>query len=103
MSPGSAWEEKILSSIDKGIDAFGPSVKNVLYYRFSAIYNSQRGDILKKPDLFAESLRTFFGERAFHVEAAIVGSVIDTFHLSDVTYSDSLVRVIHEAVKQNRE
>ena len=63
--------------------------KSVLYYRFSAIYNSQRGDILKKPDLFTESLRAFFGERAFHVEDAIVGSVIDTFHLSDVTYSDS--------------
>jgi hypothetical protein len=100
--PSSAWEERILASIDKGIDAFGPSVKNVLYYRFTSIYNSKRQEILRKPELFTESLRTFFGERSFHVEDAIVASLIDTFHLTDVTYADSLTRAIHEAVKQNR-
>jgi hypothetical protein len=99
---GSSPEEKLLSSIDRGIDAFGPSVKSVLYYRFSSIYNSERKDILKKPQLFTESLRNFFGDRSFHVEESIVASIIDAFHLSEVNYADSLTRVVHEAVKQNR-
>ena len=102
-SQGFSGEEKLLTSIDKGIDTFGPSVKNVLYYRFNTIYHSQRKDILKEPQLFTESLRNFFGDRSFHVEEAIVASIIDTFHLVDVNYADSLTRVIHEAVKQNRD
>jgi hypothetical protein len=77
-------------------------VKGVIYYRFSTIYNSKRDEIPRKPELFSESLRTFFGERGYHVEAAIVASIIDAFHLVEVTYSDSLVRTINEARKQLR-
>ena len=95
-------DSKLLESIDRGLDVFGTSVKSVIYWRLSTIYHSERSEIPRKPELFSESLHIFFGERGFHVETSIVASIIDTFHLTEVTYSDSLVRTIHEARKQLR-
>ena len=92
-------EEQILECIDEGLDVFGKTVKNVIYYRLKTLNNLDRKDIIKKPDVFAECLRTFFGERAFNVEAAIVASILGTFHLEDVTLSDSTTRAIIGARK----
>jgi len=92
-------EEKILESIDKGLDVFGTSVKSVVYYRFKTISNLEREDIARKPEQFSECLRSFFGQRAFNVEAAIVESLLETFHLTDVRQSDSATRAIVEARK----
>jgi hypothetical protein len=93
-------ESKLLDCVDRGLDVFGKDVKNVIYWRFSTIYNSEKKDIPKKPELFTESLRAFFGERAFSVEEAIVASIISSFHFSQLDYSDSLTRAIHEARRQ---
>lgn len=102
MIPSGAREEDLLQSIDAGLDVFGKSVKSVIYWRFSKIYQSGREDIPRKPELFTESLRSFFGERAFSVEASIVGSIINNFRLPDLRQSDSLIRAIVEARKQIR-
>jgi len=99
---GDESESKLLDCIDKGLDVFGTTVKSVIYWRFKTIYNSERSEIPRKPDLFSESLRAFFGDRGYHVETAIVASLVDEFKLTEVTYSDSLVRAIHEARKQLR-
>ncbi len=99
---GNESESKILECIDNGLDVFGTSVKSVIYWRFKTIYNCERSEIPRKPELFSESLRAFFGDRGYHVETAIVASLVDAFHLTEVTYSDSLVRAIHEARKQLR-
>jgi hypothetical protein len=96
-------DDKILECIDNGLDVFGSSVKDVIYWRFQKIYNHSRQDIVRKPELFSESLVAFFGERAFHVEQMVVGSLVNSFHLSNVQYSDSLTRAIHEAHKMLRE
>jgi hypothetical protein len=92
-----ADEEKILECIDEGLNIFGSSVKNVIYWRFRTIYNSEREDIIRKPELFRECLRTFFGERAFNVEASIVASICTNLRLSTVQMSDSVTRAINEA------
>jgi hypothetical protein len=96
-------DEKILECIDMGLDVFGKSVKPVIYWRLKTLSNLERKDIVRKPEVFAECLRTFFGERAFHVEAAIVASIMDTFHLPDVNLSDSATRAITAARKQVQE
>lgn len=77
-------------------------MKTVIYYRFQTVYNQDRKDIVRKPELFSECLRTFFGERAFHVEASIVAVISERLHPSDVTLSDSLTRAIVEARNQSR-
>jgi hypothetical protein len=92
--------EKVLKCIDSGLDVFGPTVKNVIYYRLKTLHNLDRTDILKKPEVFSECLRSFFGERAFHVEQSIVASILGSFHLTDVNLSDSATRAIVEARKQ---
>jgi hypothetical protein len=92
-----AGEEKILQCIDEGLNVFGSSVKNVIYWRFQTIYNSGREDIIRKPDLFSECLRSFFGERAYNVEAAIVGSIASNLKVQSVQMSDSMTRAISEA------
>lgn len=92
-----AGEEKILQCIDDGLNVFGSSVKNVIYWRFQTVYNCQREDILKKPELFRECLRTFFGERAFNVEVAIVGSIAASLHVPTLQISDSMTRAVNEA------
>ena len=90
-------EDKILECIDKGIDVFGSTVKSVIYYRFKVTFDLERKDIIRKPEQFSESLRAFFGERAFNVEASIVAAILDTFPLSDVNLSDSAARAIVSA------
>ena len=92
-------QEEILQCIDSGLDVFGTTVKNVIYFRFKTILNLERTDIVRKPEAFSESLRSFFGERAFNVEAAIVASIIGRFHLTELNPSDSAVRAIIEARK----
>jgi hypothetical protein len=95
-------DERILECVDKGLDVFGSSVKTVIYWRFKTVYNQERGDIPRKPDLFSECLRTFFGERAFSVEGSIVAVISDRLHPSNVNISDSLTRAITEARNQLR-
>jgi hypothetical protein len=95
-------EDAILECIDAGIDVFGKSVKNVIYWRLQTIHNLDRKSIPRKPELFSEGLRSFFGERSFSVEQSIVAVLVDRFHLKDVTYSDSMTRAIIEARKQVR-
>ena len=92
-------EEKILECIDAGIDVFGSTVKQVIYFRLKTLNSQDRKDIIKKPEIFSECLRGFFGERAFLVEHAIVASILGTFHLSGVNLSDSSTRAIIEARK----
>jgi len=92
-------QEDILKCVDSGIDVFGSSVKNVIYFRFETIFNLKRADIVRKPEVFSECLRSFFGERGFHVESAIVAAIIAKFHLSDVNLTDSAVRAVVEARK----
>jgi hypothetical protein len=92
-------EENILECIDTGLDVFGKSVKDVIYWRLKTLQNLDRRDFVRKPEIFAEGLRSFFGERAFHVEASIVASILGTFHLEDVNLSDSVVRAITSARK----
>ncbi len=93
-------ESRILECVDEGLDVFGVSVKTVIYWRFRTIYNCQREDILRKPELFTESLRTFFGDRAFHVEASIVASLTVKLKLAGVEPSDSLTMAVTNARKQ---
>ena len=95
-------EDRILECIDEGIDVFGKSVKDVIYWRLQTIHNLERKNIPRKPDLFSESLRTFFGERSLSVEQSIVTVLINKFHMKDVTFSDSMTRAITEARKQVR-
>jgi hypothetical protein len=92
-------EEKILECVDAGIDVFGSTVKQVIYYRLKTLNNLDRKEVVKKPEVFAECLRGFFGDRAFLVEQAIVASIQGTFHLADVSLSDSATRAIVEARK----
>ena len=92
-------EEKILVCIDAGIDVFGDTVKNVIYWRLKTLSGLDRKDIVKKPEIFSQCLRDFFGERAFNVEAAIVASILGTFHVTDVALSDSATRAIVGARK----
>jgi hypothetical protein len=95
-------EERILECVDRGLDVFGSSVKTVIYHSFQVSYNQDRKDIIRKPELFSQCLRSFFGERAFHVEAAIVAVISDRLHPVNVTLSDSLTRAIVEARNQSR-
>ena len=95
-------EYAILECVDAGIDVFGKSVKNVIYWRMQTVHNLDRKDIPRKPELFSESLRSFFGERSFSIEQSIVAALMDRFHMKDVTYSDSMARALIEARKQLR-
>jgi hypothetical protein len=92
---------KILECVDRGLDVFGTSVKAVVYWRFQTVYNQERKDILHKPEKFSECLRTFFGERAFSVEAAIVAAINEQLRPNNLKLSDSLTRAITEARNQN--
>ena len=95
-------EDAILECVDAGIDFFGKSVKNVIYWRMQTIHHLERREIPRKPELFSDGLRSFFGERSYSIEAAIVAALVDRFHMVGVTYSDSMTRALVEARNQLR-
>ncbi len=65
--------EKLLLLIDKGLDRFGPTVKNVAYFKFEKDNELNPKDIPEFPNLFIETI-----DRMFGAGAPIVKSYIET-------------------------
>ena len=90
-------KEKVLQSIDSGMDVFGTTVKTVVYFRMKSLYHLERGDILQNPEAFAECIENFFGAKAVHVEKAIVSSLMLKLLLPEIHLGDHLPNAITKA------
>jgi hypothetical protein len=64
-------QDLFLSSIDRGLDAFGPSVRAVVYFELKRLHGILREDIPLKPDSFVATIDQLFGVGATSVSRAI--------------------------------
>jgi hypothetical protein len=65
-------EQEILNCIDRGMDAYGNSFKQVIYFKMQQISDTEREGMLRKPQGLALALEEIFGAGAKSVERAIV-------------------------------
>jgi hypothetical protein len=92
--------EDVLECVDVGLDAFGSTIKKVVYFRFETAYDLQRRDILRRPKAFHECLGNFFGKGAPLVEASIVAAIGRKFPFIKTDSDDTVATVLIEMRKQ---
>ncbi len=81
-------ELDILSCIDKAFSRFGPSVANVVYWKFSFTTKLGKNQIQQRPDLFSSTLREIFRDGAGVIEQAIINELISKYNLPNRNYKD---------------
>jgi hypothetical protein len=53
--------DRVLLSIDAGLQQYGSSVAQVIYFRLEKLYGLKKEEIPKKPEIFVQLLDEFFG------------------------------------------
>jgi hypothetical protein len=64
-------EDAFLSSIDRGLDAFGANIHTVVYYELKTQFGVTREEIPIKPDKLVLTIERIFGVGAFSVSRSI--------------------------------
>ena len=88
-----ALPQGILECIDGGLNVFGASVKNVVYWGLEHEYGMKRMDVLTKPETFCSFLNEIFGAGSKIVESWIVKKLISKFEITDF-HEDQLSKAI---------
>lgn len=89
---------KILSCIDRALDCYGDSVKQVIYWNFEKQFNITRDKIPDHPEKFVEALEKIFGGGAGIVERTIVNE-ISSLPGMDKLGSDDLTKALRTGCK----
>ena len=58
----------LLQCIDRGLEKFGRSVKQSIYWKISILYGSPEEAILSKPETFLRVIRTTFRDSSAGIE-----------------------------------
>jgi hypothetical protein len=66
---------QLLSSLDRALDEYGASVKQVVYWNFERTYGYERSEIFNHPEEFVKTLNTIFGGGAAIVERKISAQI----------------------------
>lgn len=80
--------DRVLECIDKGLETFGESVKQAIYWRLESEYRLRRKDIVAKPDVFSKNLFKIFGVGTKTVEHVIIERLRNTFGIGDAMVRD---------------
>lgn len=80
--------DRVLECIDKGLDTFGESVKQAIYWRLESEYRLRRRDIVEKPDVFSKNLFKIFGVGTKTVEQIIIEKLRITFDIPNIMVQD---------------
>lgn len=80
--------DRVLDCIDKGLETFGASVKQAIYWRLEAECRLKRKDIVNKPDVFSKNLFRIFGVGTKTVEQVIIERLRATFGIGDTIVQD---------------
>ena len=89
--------DRLLDSIDRGLDTFGESVKDVIYWKLENKYHVKRKEIESEPDKFVSSLRDMFGIGSRTVEVKIAEQLRVSFGMPELGSDD-----LASAIKQIR-
>jgi hypothetical protein len=78
----------IIGCIDKAFSRFGQSVFSVVYWKFQFDTNLAKEDIVKRPDLFCNTIREIFRDGSIVIERAIIEELKLGFNLPDRNYKN---------------
>ena len=90
----------ILEAVEKGLDHFGPSFKNVVFHELKVTYNLDSKLITVKPNTFSEFLDRLFSIGAVTIRKAIVREIGLRFSLP--TDQEDISSVIKKARSSSR-
>jgi hypothetical protein len=78
----------VISCIDRAFSRFGQSVFSVVYWKFHFDTNLAKEEIMKRPDLFSNTIREIFRDGSVVIEQAIIEELKFGFNLPDRNYRD---------------
>src|SRR5487761_427176 len=61
-----------LQYLDKALDHYGSSVKQVVYWKFEKTHNLSRNEIYAHPEQFVETIRAIFGTGTSSIEKDMI-------------------------------
>jgi hypothetical protein len=92
-----ACNSKVLEFVDRGLDHFGPTTKQVVYWNLWIRYNLKKNEIPIRPEKFVELIREIFGDGSHSIEQVIIQEMAMSQELKGVNSSD-----LTTALKQAR-
>ncbi len=93
--------EIFLSSIDRGLDAFGSNVHTVVYYELNKWFGISREEIPLKPEMLVSTIDKIFGVGAVAVSRAIQKELEVSYGIKGLSQKDlvtALRTAYHEQV-----
>ncbi len=78
----------IIGCIDRAFSRFGQSVFSVVYWKFHFDTNLAKEEIVKRPNLFSNTISEIFRDGSIVIERAIIEELKFGFRLPDRNYKD---------------
>jgi hypothetical protein len=91
-----AYSSQILKFVERGLDAYGPMTKRVVYWQLWIRFKLTKKDIPSHPEKFVQSIRDVFGDSSSSIEQVIIREMITSSELQGVDSSD-LITALKQA------
>jgi hypothetical protein len=91
----------LLNSLDKALDQYGASVKQVVYWKFETTFGYDRGSVFSHPNEFIKTLETVFGAGAKVVEKRISYEIMLVRGVGKDSSGGTLVDLFRAARREN--
>jgi hypothetical protein len=87
----------LLRCIDKGLENFGKSVKQTIYWKISILYGSPQEAIISNPAILVEVIRNTFRDSAIGVEKFLINEIVSSFgRFEDCDTLEATLKVMRE-------
>ena len=80
-----------MSCLERGLDHYGSTTKQVVFWELEKSYKVRENEILMQPEKFVRCLRQIFGPGSKTVEKVIIEEIKSSPRYSDVNDSDLIV------------
>lgn len=82
----------LLQCIDKGLERFGTSVKQTIYWKISILHGSLQNAIIANPSIFINVLRELFHDSSVGVEESLLKEISEVFGSCDGNTLEDAIR-----------
>jgi hypothetical protein len=89
--------EYVTSCLERGLDHYGPTTKQVVFWELDKNFKVKENKILMQPEKFVKCLRQMFGPGSKTIEKVIIEEIKSSPQYSNVCDSDLIL-----ALKQMR-
>ncbi len=96
-----AFDEILLDCIDRALDTFGQTTKQVVYWNLTQQDDIQgRGGILKNPEAFERALWKMFGPGVACIRWEIIREIKNGFDLDDKAKIEDIPTAFRQAMRK---